>query len=96
MLFVTSKTWGKHGGSTWEAWGKLGEARSFWGKHAFCPFKNLEKTGEAIEPSTLFIILKCGIWEWGDEGCAPYVAYGVSSRILPAAGRRLVWLGTTP
>ena len=43
-----------------EAWGKLGEASYFWGKHAFYPLKNCEKMGEAIEPSTLFIILKGG------------------------------------
>ena len=43
-----------------EAWGKLGEAGYFWGKHAFYPLKNSEKMGEAIEPSTFFIILKSG------------------------------------
>ena len=48
------------GGSMGEAWGKLGEAGYFWGKHAFYPLKNCEKMGEAIEPSTLFIILKGG------------------------------------
>ena len=59
------KNGGKHGGSTGEAGGKLGEARSFWGKHAFCRLKILEKTGEAIAPGTLFIILKFGRGELG-------------------------------
>ena len=56
---------GKHGGSTGEARGKLGEARDFWGKHAFGPLEILEKLGEAIGSSTLFIILKFGRGELG-------------------------------
>ena len=48
------------GGSTGEAWGKLGEARYFWGKHRICTLEFLEKTGEAIGPSNLFIILILG------------------------------------
>ena len=59
------KNGGKHGGSTGEAGGKLGEARDSWGKHAFCPLKILEKLGEAIGSSTLFIILKFGRGELG-------------------------------
>ena len=66
-----------------EAWGKLGEASYFLGKHTFYPLKNCEKIGEAIEPSTLFIILKGEIllkgenWErGGGEGCTRYVAEG--------------------
>ena len=49
--------WGKRGGSRGEAWGKLGEAGYFWGKHVFCTLKFFEKTGEANPPSTPFIIL---------------------------------------
>ena len=56
--FLPVKNFEETGGSTGEAGGKLGEARYFWGKHAFCPLKFLEKLGEAIAPSTLFIILK--------------------------------------
>ena len=45
------------GGSRGEARGKLGEASYFWGKHGSCAPEFLEKTGEAIGPSTPFIIL---------------------------------------
>ena len=64
------------GGSTGEAWGKLGEARYFWGKHRICTLEFLEKTGEAIGPSNLFIILKRMIRDQGDEGYGPLVAWG--------------------
>ena len=67
---------GKHVGSTGEAGGKLGEAHCFWGKHAFWPFEFLEKAGEAIAPSNLFIILKRMIRVQGDEGYGPLVAWG--------------------
>ena len=43
--------------------GKLGEAGGstlFWGEASFLPLKFLEESGEAIGPSTLFIILKVG------------------------------------
>ena len=40
-----------------EAGGKLGEAIYFWGKHAFYVLKKCGKMGEAIDSSTLFIIL---------------------------------------
>ena len=56
-LETPHENWGKRGGSRGEAWGKLGEAGYFWGKHVFCTLKFLEKTGEANPPSTLFIIL---------------------------------------
>ena len=56
------------GGSMGEAEGKLGEASYFWGKHAFYVLKKCGKMGEAIDSSTLFIILK----RWGRRG--PYVA----------------------
>ena len=59
-----------------EAGGKLGEAHHFWGKHAFRPFEFLEKAGEAIGPSNLFIILKRMIRVQGDEGYGPLVAWG--------------------
>ena len=67
-----------------EAGGKLGEASYFWGKHAFYVLKNVRKMGEAIDSTTLFIILK----RWGKGGKARAVrGRGVSSRILPAVGR---------
>ena len=43
-----------------EAGGKLGEASYFWGKHAFYVLKKCGKMGEAIDSSTLFIILQGG------------------------------------
>ena len=58
MLFVNSKSGGKPRGSAGEAWGKLGEARYFGGKHRIRTLEFFEKTGEAIGPSNLFIILK--------------------------------------
>ena len=58
-----------------EAGGKLGEASYFWGKHAFYVLKKCEKMGEAIDSSTLFIILKKGEMNcraareaWGKRG----------------------------
>ena len=57
-----------------EAGGKLGEASYFWGKHAFYVLKKCGKMGEAIDSSTLFIILKGGKGGGGRRG--PYVAEG--------------------
>ena len=78
------KSGGKHGGSWGEAGGKLGEARYFFGKHASWCVKLLEKMGEAIAPSTLFIILKCLMEDHGVKRLGPGRSPGDSSRILPA------------
>ena len=93
---------GKHGGSRGEAGGKLGEARYFLGKHAFWCVKFLEKLGEAIAPSTLFIILKGVMEDLGDTRVGPGRSPLDSSRDLPAlvgsegAGNRLFNNFTTP
>ena len=64
------------GGSIGEAGGKLGEAIYFWGKHAFYVLKKCGKMGEAIDSSTLFIILKGGKGGGVVGRRGPYVAEG--------------------
>ena len=59
-----------------EAGGKLGEAIYFWGKHAFYVLKKCGKMGEAIDSSTLFIILKGGKGGGVVGRRGPYVAEG--------------------
>ena len=73
-----------------EAGGKLGEASYFWGKHAFYVLKKCGEMGEAIDSSTLFIILKGGKGGGRRRGVRPVRGRGVSSRILPAVGRFFV------